>query len=152
VYLVYRDDQMALLRLLVTTWLDLAIIETLSLSERPDRRFWFVLDEWDSLGKVGSLRDGLTKLRKYEGAVVAGLQTMAQLRPSYGHDKAQVLLSCFSTKLILTTGDTETARYFEHEPGAQELERSDPSQSRTFSYENSLSSSQGIQEATGAEA
>jgi hypothetical protein len=75
-YLVYRDDQMALLRLLVTTWLDLAIIETLSLSERPDRRFWFVLDEWDSLGKVGALRDGLTKLRKYGGAVVAGLQTM----------------------------------------------------------------------------
>jgi hypothetical protein len=86
------------------------------------RRLWFVLDEWDSLGKVDSLRIGLTKLRKYGGAVIAGLQTMAQLRSSYGHDEAQVLLSCFPTKLILAAGDTKTARYFEYELGTQEVE------------------------------
>jgi hypothetical protein len=34
-YPVYRDDQMAMLRLLVTTWLDLALVETLSLPEQP---------------------------------------------------------------------------------------------------------------------
>ena len=81
-YLVYRDDQMAMPRLLITTWLDLAIVETLSLPEEPRRRLWFVLDEWDSLGKVDSLRSGLTKLRKYGGAVVAGLQTMANCAPA----------------------------------------------------------------------
>jgi type IV secretory pathway TraG/TraD family ATPase VirD4 len=112
-----------MLRLLITTWLDLAIVETLSLPEQPHRRVWLVLDEWDNLGKVDSLRSGLTKLRTYGGAVVAGLQMMAQLRSSYGHDGAQVLLSCFSTKLILASGETETARYFEHELGTQELER-----------------------------
>jgi type IV secretory pathway TraG/TraD family ATPase VirD4 len=146
-YLVYRDDQMAMLRLLVTTWLDLALVETLSLPEQPLRRLWLVLDEWDSLGKVDSLRSGLTKLRKYGGAVVAGLQTMAQLRSTYGHDEAQVLLSCFSTKLILAAGDTETARYFEHELGTQELERLDRSRSRNFSWDNPLSGSQGTHEA-----
>jgi hypothetical protein len=146
-YLVYRDDQMAMLRLLITTWLDLAIVETLSLPEERERRLWFVLDEWDSLGKVDSLRSGLTKLRKYGGAVVAGLQTMAQLRSSYGHDEAQVLLSCFSTKLILAAGDTETARYFEHEFGTQELEGLDQSRSRNFSWDNPLSGSHGTHEA-----
>jgi type IV secretory pathway TraG/TraD family ATPase VirD4 len=122
-YLVYRDDQMALLRLLIATWLDLAIVETLGLDEQPARRIWFVMDEADSLGKVASLRDGLTKLRKYGGAVVAGLQTIAQLRSTYGRDEAQVLLSCLSSKLVLAAGDAETARYFEQELGTQEIER-----------------------------
>lgn len=36
-YLVYRDDQMTMLRLLITTWLDLAIVETLSLPEQAHR-------------------------------------------------------------------------------------------------------------------
>ena len=109
-YLVYCDDQMAMLRLLITTWLDLAIVETLSLDEQSGRRCsWFVVDEWDSLGKVDSLRGGLTKLRKYGGAVVAGLQTMAQLCSSYGRDEARVLLSCFSTKLILAAVDPKNA-------------------------------------------
>jgi type IV secretory pathway TraG/TraD family ATPase VirD4 len=138
---------MAMLRLVITTWLDLAIVETLSVPEQPQRRLWFVLDEWDSLGNVDSLRSGLTKLRKYGGTVVAGLQTMAQLRSSYGHDEAQGLLSCFSTKLILAAGGTETARYFEHELGMQELERLDQSCSRSFSWDNPLSGSQGTHKA-----
>jgi hypothetical protein len=39
-YLVYRADQMAFLRLLIATWLDLAIIETLGLDEPPARRIF----------------------------------------------------------------------------------------------------------------
>jgi type IV secretory pathway TraG/TraD family ATPase VirD4 len=69
-FLTYRDDQMALLRYLVATWLELAIVEGLSLSENPTRRLWFIMDELDSLGKVTSLRGGLTKLRKYGGCCV----------------------------------------------------------------------------------
>jgi type IV secretory pathway TraG/TraD family ATPase VirD4 len=37
-YLTYRDDQMAMLKNLVATFLELAIVEGLSLSEKPDRR------------------------------------------------------------------------------------------------------------------
>lgn len=34
-YLTYQDNQMAMLRNLVATWLELAIVEGLSLSEEP---------------------------------------------------------------------------------------------------------------------
>jgi Type IV secretion-system coupling protein DNA-binding domain len=120
---VYRDDQMALLRLLISCWIDIAVIEILSQPEDPARRLWLVLDEMDSLGKVGAMRDGLTKLRKYGGAVISGLQTIAQLRTTYGRDEAQVLLSCLSTKLVLAAGDAETAKYFEEQIGQQEVKR-----------------------------
>jgi hypothetical protein len=119
----YRDDQREVLCKLISCWLDLAIMELLSSAEKPDRRIWFIVDELDSLGKVGALRDGLTKLRKYGGSVVAGLQTIAQLRSTYGRDEAQVLLSCMSTRLILAAGDAETAEYFERQLGKQEVER-----------------------------
>jgi type IV secretory pathway TraG/TraD family ATPase VirD4 len=39
---------------------------------------------------------------------VSGLQTIAQLRDTYGHDEAQTLLSCLSTKLVMAAGDGET--------------------------------------------
>lgn len=128
-YLTYRDDQMALLRNLVACWLELAIVEGLTLSENPNRRLWYIMDELDSLGKVSSLRAGLTKLRKYGGVCVSGLQTIAQLRTTYGKDEAQTLLSCMSNKLILRAGDNETGKYFEQELGEQEIERQEISNS-----------------------
>jgi|LakWasM127_HOW14_FD_contig_111_162575_length_10241_multi_4_in_0_out_0_1 hypothetical protein len=144
-YLSYRDDQMALLKNLVATFLELAIVEGLSLSEQPNRRLWYIMDELDSLGKVTSLRAGLTKLRKYGGACVSGLQTIAQLRDTYGKEEAQTLLSCMSTKLVLAAGDGETAEYFEKELGEQEVARMEQSHSTSSSANgNSTSSQQNI--------
>lgn len=122
-FLTYRDDQLAELRFLISTWMDLAIVEGLSLDERANRRLWYVMDELDSLGKINTLKDGLTKLRKYGGCCIAGLQTIAQLRHTYGHHEAQTLLSCMATKVILTAGDTETAEYFSRELGQREVLR-----------------------------
>lgn len=51
------------------------------------------------------------------------VQTIAQLRSTYGRDEAQVLLSCLATKMILSAGDAETAEYFEKQLGKQEVER-----------------------------
>ncbi|TFW15457.1 type IV secretion system DNA-binding domain-containing protein [Duganella callida] len=127
-FLTYTDAQMAELRNLVACWLELAIVEGLSMTESQLRRLWYVMDELDSLGKITSLRAGLTKLRKYGGVCVSGLQTIAQLRSTYGHDEAQTLLSCMTTKLILKAGDGETAKYFENEIGQQEVEREEVSE------------------------
>ncbi len=143
-YLAYRDNQLAMLRNLVATWLELAIVEGLSLNESHQRRLWYVMDELDSLGKITSLRAGLTKLRKYGGVCVSGLQTVAQLRTTYGRDEAQTLLSCMSTKLIMGAGDGETAQYFEDEIGKQEVERREVSNSTNSRPGELPSSSENI--------
>lgn len=141
-YLTYRDDQMAMLRNLVACWLELAIVEGLSMTESQSRRLWFIMDELDSLGKITSLRAGLTKLRKYGGVCVSGLQTIAQLRSTYGHDEAQTLLSCMSQKLILKAGDGETAKYFENEIGQQEIEREETSEGQSQQIGNLATASE----------
>jgi len=122
-FITYRDDQMGMLRNLVATALEMALVEGLSLSENQARGLWYVMDEVDSLGKVTSLRAGLTKLRKYGGRCVLGLQTVAQLRTTYGRDEAQTLIANTSVKCILRAGDSETAKNMEHELGEQEIER-----------------------------
>ena len=128
-FITYRDDQMGLLRTLVAALLELALVEGLTLDENPSRNLWFVLDELDSLGKVASLDAGLAKLRKYGGSCVLGLQTISQLRETYGRETAQTLLANCSTKLILRAGDNETAEYFSRELGEQDIARLAVSQS-----------------------
>jgi hypothetical protein len=124
-FLTYQDDQVAQLRHLIATWLDLALIEGLTLPETHASRLWYVMDELDSLGQIASLKDGLTKLRKRGGCCIAGLQTIAQLRSTYDRDTAQTLLSSLATKLMLAAGDGETAEYFQRDIGQREVERAE---------------------------
>ena len=86
----------------------------------------------DSLGKVTSLRNALSKLRKYGGRCVLGLQTIAQLRSTYGKDEAQTLMANVATKVILRAGDGETAEYFSQEFGNQEIERTQVTRTTTM--------------------
>lgn len=122
-FITYREDQYETLKRFVSTLLDLAIMETLSLPENDKRQIWFVMDEVDSLGKISSLRNGLSKLRKYGGKCILGLQTVAQLRSTYGNHEAQTLMANVATKLVLRAGDGETAEYFSAEFGNQRIER-----------------------------
>lgn len=131
-FVTYREDQFEMLRYLIPAILDLAVVESLSLSENKDRQIWFILDEVDSLGKVASLRHAVSKLRKYGGRCVLGLQTIAQLRSTYGKDEAQTLMANLATKVILRAGDGETAEYFSQEFGNQEIERTQVGRSTTM--------------------
>lgn len=108
------------------------------------------MDELDSLGRVSSLRAGLTKLRKYGGVCVNGLQTIAQLRDTYGKEEAQTLLSCMSTKLLLAAGDAETAEYFQ-EIGEREITRdkiSTGTSTQTMQFGGSTSENRSTEHAT----
>lgn len=122
-YLSFKEDQFAMLKNLVTTWIELGFKELLSIQEDENRRLFFVLDELDTLGKLTALRAGTTKARRFGGVVVAGLQTTKQLEDTWGEKGAKVLLSCLNTKVILRAGDNDTAKYFENEIGQQDVDQ-----------------------------
>ena len=122
-YLTMRESQVAELKSMVTTWLELAIVEGLDLPESRERRLFYVLDELDTLGRMEALRHGATKLRKRGGVIISGLQTVAQLWDTWGKDAATVLLGNFNTKVIFRAGDAETGKAFEREIGEQEVQQ-----------------------------
>lgn len=142
-FISYQDNQIQELRDLVAMCLGISIAENLSLPQSSEREIWHIYDEIDMLGKVDSLRAGLTKFHKYGGRMVLGLQTISQLQETYGKLGAQTILANISTKLILRAGDNETASYFSSEIGEQDIIQLNQSYTDTsWSYTGTFSKSE----------
>lgn len=136
-YLPYLEDQRETLMHLIAAWLDIASRSILSLKPDATRRIWLVADEVATLGRVQSIIDFLTKARKAGGSAILGLQTISQLRETYGRNNAQTLLSCLSTWLILRPNDAETAEYMSKQLGEEEICRINDSGGKTTQGESS---------------
>lgn len=130
IWLTYQDDNIASMRYLVSCWMDIAITEILAGEEADgDIRYWLLTDELDSLGRIPTLTNALTRGRKYGLSSMAAIQSIAQMRDTYGKEKAQVLLSSYVSKLILRQGSYEDAKYWSDEIGQAEVLREELSES-----------------------
>jgi hypothetical protein len=99
-FLPYHANEIASLSNLISAWMRLAIFETLSGPE-GDQRIWFVIDELDALGAIDGLKDALTRLRKFGGRCALGLQSIAQVRGSFGDAQAQSIIeNCGNTVIF----------------------------------------------------
>ncbi|MGH8217805.1 MAG: type IV secretion system DNA-binding domain-containing protein [Steroidobacteraceae bacterium] len=133
-YMPYRAEQIAALRTLISTWMRLAIFETLSGAEAAEprgwegsagsadrhelwsrsrcaphvpRRIWFFIDELDALGPIDGLTDALARLRKFGGCCVLGLQSLAQVVGTYGTAGARSIVENCGNTLILRCSASE---------------------------------------------
>lgn len=130
VYITYRDDQLAALRPLIAAWVDVTASSILTLPENSKRRIWLALDEFAGLGKVQSIEPFLTKARKAGGCAILGLQSISQLHDTYGSKKAETLLSCLGTWLVLRQSDPQTAEAMSLYLGDREVLRQSESGSK----------------------
>ena len=124
-FLPYRASQIATLRSVVSTWMRLAIFETMELAE-GDHRLWFVIDELDALGPIDGLKDALARLRKFGGRCALGFQSIAQVSGTYGAADAQTIVENCGNTLILRCSAAEnggTARFASRLIGEREVLR-----------------------------
>ncbi|BBP00375.1 type IV secretion system DNA-binding domain-containing protein [Sulfuriferula nivalis] len=146
-FITFQDDQLAALKPIVSTILD--VVSKVVLSQKPSqtRRTWLIIDECASLNKITSLADFLTKARKSGGCAVIGLQNIDQFRQNYGHQGANVLLSCLSSWLILRVGDGDTAEYMSKTLGDQEVWRTSTGKNHAtgLEFEDKTSENTSIQ-------
>jgi type IV secretory pathway TraG/TraD family ATPase VirD4 len=120
-FLPYQANEIASLRGLISTWMRLAIYETMSQRQREgegampaDQRLWFIIDELDALGRIDGLKDALARLHKFGGRCVLGFQSIAQVSGTYGHAEAQTIVENCGNTLILRCSASEgggTARF-----------------------------------------
>lgn len=127
-WIPYKDSSATLTMPLRRAWVDIAVRAALDLEPSDNRRVWLILDELPASGHLPRLIDALARGRKYGMTVVAGIQSIAQLRDIYGQDQAQSILSNFGTWLILRQGDNETADYLSKHIGEREAIRADRSE------------------------
>ena len=131
-WIPYTANQIAALRGLASCWMNIAILETLSLEPSSERRIWFHVDELDALGRIEGLQDAQARLRKFGGCVAIGFQSFAQVKAVYGEGARTIIENC-GNLLILRSGSSEdggTAKLASELIGAREVERDDLSRSR----------------------
>lgn len=132
-WMPYAANQVAALKGLISCWMNIAILETMSLKPDRSRRVWFHIDELDALGRIEGLRDAQARLRKFGGCVAIGFQSFAQVKQVYG-DGAQTIIENSGNLLLLRAGLSEdggTAKLVADLIGNREVERDDLSRSRT---------------------
>ena len=132
-WMPYAANQIAALRGLVSCWMNIAILETLSLAPSRNRRIWFQVDELDALGRIEGLKDAQARLRKFGGCVAIGFQSFAQVKAVYGEGAHTIIENC-GNLLLLRAGASDgggTAKLASDLIGDREVERDDVSRSRT---------------------
>jgi type IV secretory pathway TraG/TraD family ATPase VirD4 len=131
-FLPYQAGQIASLKTLIAAWLRIAIFEAMSQPE-GDQRLWFAIDEVDALGQIDGLKDALARLRKFGGRCILGLQSIAQMRGSYGDTDAQTIVENCGNTVILRCSASErggTADFASRLIGRREIIRQHVSTSR----------------------
>ena len=124
-----RADSHRSIRPLLSMWIGLAVQAAMSLPPSRDRRIRMAVDELPTLQKLPSLDLLLAGGRKYGIAAILGVQSVAQVRDTYGRDAAAALLSHPSTRLILRVGDSQTATYLSQSIGDRHTVRKVSSES-----------------------
>lgn len=124
-FITWREDMAEALKPLVSAWVDTICTSILSLPEDENRRCWLSIDELASLEKLASIKDVLTKGRKHDLRVVAGLQSTSQLDDIYGPKEAQTLRANFRSLVVLggSRTDPKTNEDMSLSLGEHEVER-----------------------------
>lgn len=122
-FIPYTDNQAPILKTVIATWLNLITNELLSLGSSRDRLFWAICDELDSLGKIDTLEKLLARGRKYGFAFTGVIQSMGQLRNTYGRDVANTIVSCTNTKIVMKQGSYEDADFWSKDIGDAEKKK-----------------------------
>ena len=108
-FVTSRYVDMPLNRPMLSMWMNIAIHGLMSLQRTSHIRSWFFFDELGALHYLPAIEDGMQSARNYGGAFVLGVHSLASLRERYGEHGSTKIISLAYTKLILATGDRDTA-------------------------------------------
>ena len=104
---------------LQSVWLDCIVRRLMAEQERRDQ-VWIIADELPVLKRQNRTEALVVRGRKRGLCAVLGFQAITQLRAIYGHEQTATLAAAPATKLILRTGEADTARWSSAQIGERE--------------------------------
>ncbi len=107
---------------LQSVWLD-CIVRGLMAEQERREQVWIVADELPVLKRQSQLEALVVRGPKRGLCAVLGFQAITQLRAIYGQEQTTTLAAAPATKLILRTGEAETARWSSAQIGEGEISR-----------------------------
>jgi type IV secretory pathway TraG/TraD family ATPase VirD4 len=101
--------------------IDLLIREIKGLLNNSSRRIWILLDEFQSLGKLKEIEEGLAEGRSKGLAILLGTQSLAKVEEIYGKLLMRSLFQLLSTKMVLQYDEPDGAKFLSDFFGEQEV-------------------------------
>lgn len=131
-FMTVQEEHLVSMRGLLTGWVGFLANGVLSLPEdvSSTRHLWFSIDEFSSLYKIAGFSDALSKIRKFGGHFMLGMQSYPQLVKNYGKDEADEIIDLLSTQLFFRSNRETVARFASTQLGEQEIEKV----SQNYSY------------------
>lgn len=108
-------------RPLLALFIDLLAKNCLSFSESRTRRFYFLLDELGTLGKLTSIVDLLTQGRSKGIRTFTGIQDVGQFDKLYGSETRNTIINACSNYFLLAQNEAENAKFASDLVGANEV-------------------------------
>ncbi|MDG3443724.1 type IV secretion system DNA-binding domain-containing protein [Nitrospirillum amazonense] len=138
-----RADIHAVLKPLITAWIEIATNTLLTLEGSKQRRRYFGIDELTSLNRIPSLPALTSETRQKGGCPIIAFQNFAQGVENYGKETWEGCLGNLRTRVIFSTAEESLANWSSLQVGDQLA--SDFSQTYQFSA-NQARDSQSLNE------
>ncbi|MCI5127685.1 MAG: hypothetical protein D3907_04110, partial [Candidatus Electrothrix sp. AUS3] len=117
------DRYDGLAKFVVSQILNVIYGEILSLPDSRMRKVWTIQDELGDLPKIPKQIKAATKGRSKGLRVVAGIQSIHQLKHNLGEKAGDSLVNAFSIKLGGRVEDSKTAKYLAEQFGTNKMEK-----------------------------
>lgn len=115
------------LRPILSLFMDLTAGKLLDLEEDRNRRLFFILDEFAALQRLPSFEGLLTRGRSFGGCAFTFIQTIAQLRSTYGPNDSETIIDNLANKVTFRVGSPETQKYMSQMIGDTKYVRTEES-------------------------
>ncbi|ECO4312773.1 type IV secretion system DNA-binding domain-containing protein [Salmonella enterica] len=145
IFITWREDQIATLKPLISTWVDVICNAILSLPEVDAENIWLHTDELASLDKIKALEPALTKGRKKKLRIISCVQAISQLEEIWGEKGSVTLRSCYRNLIALggARSDDRTPEVLSRALGDFDVVRKRETNSRNSGGGSSSSNAEG---------
>jgi hypothetical protein len=113
--------------------------QLLMLPDSVDRRIVFFLDEFSSLGEMGTVKELLVRARSKGAVCIVCLQDVGSLQAAWGRDEASSLLNALGTLIALRTSDPDLSEWVARALGRRELEERRSLESHHYGRDDAVS-------------
>ena len=128
IFVTNYSDVKDTLKPILSLFIDLMGRKLLSMPNNPDRRIFFMLDEFGTLQRLPTIVNLLTLSRSKGGSAWLGIQDIGQIDKIYTKELRQTIINACGSNLIFSVSDPETADFFSRKLGETEFFEADETQ------------------------
>ncbi len=126
VFLIATDSHWEDNRSLIRLWFDIASTAVLERNKGPSTSpIWLVCDEISTIGNLPTLPKVLDRGYKYDGTLVLGFQSLAQIEQIYGTEGARNIIQGLQNIIVFACNENQLSRELAERIGRFEVEEAE---------------------------